>query len=205
MRLVAVDGTTGAVRSDFVNNITGGIGTNGELAVQRLKLTRDEGRLLVVHTGRQVNGQDRYGIAIINTRTNKLTPWRTRLWEDNLQFVGGIQRIYGGDIAPNGDWFAVSSGSGGDRPPINDTVIAYRPGGRRQHAAASGSPGSSTASTRWPSPSRRSTSAATSSGTSRPPRLSRGRVSTTSATAPARASPATVWATRSSGATTSAR
>ncbi|MET0525286.1 MAG: PKD domain-containing protein, partial [Nocardioides sp.] len=53
--LVALDGNTGAVRTDFVNNITGGIGTNGELAVQRLKLTRDEGRLLVVHTGRQVN------------------------------------------------------------------------------------------------------------------------------------------------------
>jgi large repetitive protein len=123
--LVAVDGTTGAVRSDFVNNITGGIGTNGELAVQRLKLSRDEGRLLVVHTGRQVNGQDRYGIALINARTSKLLPWRTRLWEDNLQFVGGVQRIYGGDIAPSGDWFAVSSGSGGDRPPINDTVVAY--------------------------------------------------------------------------------
>jgi large repetitive protein len=123
--LVAVDGTTGAVRSDFVNNISGGIGTNGELAVQRLKLSRDEGRLLVVHTGRQVNGQDRYGIALINARTSKLLPWRTRLWEDNLQFVGGVQRIYGGDIAPSGDWFAVSSGSGGDRPPINDTVVAY--------------------------------------------------------------------------------
>ncbi len=60
--LAALDAITGAVRSDFVNNITGGIGTNGELAVQRLKLTHDEGRLLVVHTGRQVNGQDRYGV-----------------------------------------------------------------------------------------------------------------------------------------------
>lgn len=123
--LVAVDGVTGAVRTDFVNNITGGIGTNGELAVQRLKLTHDEGRLLVVHTGRQVNGQNRYGIAIINTRTNKLTPWKTTLWEDNLQFVGGIQRIYGGDIAPDDSYFVVTSGSGGDRPPINDTVIRY--------------------------------------------------------------------------------
>ncbi|WP_207005961.1 PKD domain-containing protein [Nocardioides aromaticivorans] len=123
--LAAVDGVTGAVRTDFVNNITGGIGTNGELAVQRLKLTHDEGRLLVVHTGRQVNGKDRYGIAIINTRTNKLTPWRTTLWEDNLQFVGGIQRIYGGDIAPDDSYFVVTSGSGGDRPPINDTVIRY--------------------------------------------------------------------------------
>ncbi|MBC9733466.1 PKD domain-containing protein [Nocardioides marmotae] len=123
--LVAVDPTTGEVRSDFVNNLSGGIGTNGDLTVQRLKLTRDEGRLLVVHTGRQVNGQDRYGIAIINTRTNQLTPWRSRLWEENLQYVGGIQRIYGGDISPDGTWFAVSSGSGGDRPPINDTIIAY--------------------------------------------------------------------------------
>ncbi len=123
--LVALDGVTGEVRANFVNNITGGIGTNGELAVQRLKLTHDEGRLLVVHTGRQVNGQDRYGIAIINTRTNKLTPWKTSLWEDNLQFVGGIQRIYGGDIGPDDSYFVVTSGSGGDRPPINDTVIVY--------------------------------------------------------------------------------
>lgn len=123
--LAAVDAQTGQVRTDFVNNITGGIGTNGELAVQRLKLTHDEGRLLVVHTGRQVNGQDRYGIAIINTRTNRLTPWRTTLWEDNLQFVGGIQRIYGGDFSPDDTQFVVTSGSGGDRPPINDTVIVY--------------------------------------------------------------------------------
>ncbi|WGX96063.1 PKD domain-containing protein [Nocardioides sp. L-11A] len=123
--LAALDGTNGTVRADFVNNITGGIGTNGELAVQRLKLTHDEGRLLVVHTGRQVNGKDRYGVAIINTRTNKLTPWKTSLWEDNLQFVGGIQRAYGGDIGPDDSYFVVTSGSGGDRPPINDTVIAY--------------------------------------------------------------------------------
>ncbi|MBM0125622.1 PKD domain-containing protein [Pimelobacter simplex] len=123
--LAALDGVTGAVRSDFVNNITGGIGTNGDLAVQRLKLSRDEGRLLVVHTGRQVNGQNRYGAAIINTRTNKLSPWKTTLWEDNLQFVGGIQRAYGGDISPDGSYFVVTSGSGGDRPPINDTVIRF--------------------------------------------------------------------------------
>ncbi|MBM9458564.1 PKD domain-containing protein [Nocardioides sp. zg-536] len=123
--LAALDPATGQVRADFVNNITGGIGTNGDLAVQRLKLTHDEGRLLVVHTGRQVNGQDRYGVAIINTRTNKLTPWKTTLWEDNLQFVGGIQRAYGGDVAPDDSYFVVVSGSGGDRPPINDTVIKF--------------------------------------------------------------------------------
>ena len=51
-------------------------------------------KLLVVHTGRQVNGQDRYGVAMINTATKQLLPWHTNLWEDNLQFVGGIQRAY---------------------------------------------------------------------------------------------------------------
>ncbi|ONI67685.1 hypothetical protein BWI15_31810 [Kribbella sp. ALI-6-A] len=123
--LAALDGNTGAVRTDFVNDVSGGIGANGDFTVQRLKLSPDLGRLLVVHTGRQINGQDRYGVALINARTQKLLPWRTRLWDDNLQFVGGIQRIYGGDISPDGTYFAVTSGSGGDRPPINDTVVAY--------------------------------------------------------------------------------
>jgi large repetitive protein len=123
--LAAVDANTGAVDTGFVNNITGGIGTNGELTVQRLKLTHDLSKLLVVHTGRQVNGQDRYGVALIDTASKQLLPWRTHLWEDNLQFVGGIQRVYGGDISPDDTYFVVSSGSGGDRPPINDTVIRF--------------------------------------------------------------------------------
>ena len=79
----------------------------------------------MIHTGRQINGQDRYGIGIIDTATEQLLPWRTRLWDENLQFVGGIQRIISGSIAPNDEWFVVTSGSGGDRPPINDTVVAY--------------------------------------------------------------------------------
>ena len=79
-------------------------------------------KLLVVHTGRQVAGQDRYGVALIDTATKQLLPWHTRLWEDNLQFVGGIQRIYGAAIAPDDSYFVVTSGSGGDRPPINDTA-----------------------------------------------------------------------------------
>ena len=124
--LAAVNATNGSVDTGFVNNLSGGIGVSGALTVQRLVLTHDQNKLLVVHTGRQVNNQDRYGIAIINTASKALDPWRTRLYEDNLQFVGGIQRIFGGDIAPGDEWFAVTSGSGGDRPPINDTVVAYR-------------------------------------------------------------------------------
>jgi len=123
--LAAVDALTGAVDDGFVNNLSGGIGVNGGLTVQKLLLTHDESKLLVIHTGKQVNGQDRYGIALIDTATKQLLPWRTRLWDDNLQFVGGVQRIISGSIAPDDDWFVVSSGSGGDRPPINDTVVAY--------------------------------------------------------------------------------
>ena len=38
---------------------------------------------------------------MIDTATKQLLPWRTRLWDDNLQFVGGIQRIISGSIAPD--------------------------------------------------------------------------------------------------------
>jgi PKD repeat protein len=123
--LAAVDGTTGTVDPDFVNNLSGGIGTNGELTVQRLVLTHDLTKLLVVHTARQVAGQDRSGVALIDVATKKLLPWRTHLWDDNLQFVGGVQRVYGGDISPDDSYFVVTSGSGGDRPPINDTAMAF--------------------------------------------------------------------------------
>ena len=131
--LAAVSATTGALvgrttadpGGTFDNDITGGIGTNGTLTVQELKLTHDNRKLVVVHTGRQVAGQDRYGVAIIDAVTNQLLPWKTTLWEDNLGFVGGIQRAYGADISPDDKFFAVTSGSGGDRPPINDTVVAF--------------------------------------------------------------------------------
>ena len=99
--------------------------STGLLTVQALVLTPDLSKLMVVHTGRQIAGQDRYGVGLISTQTNQLLPWRTRLWEDNLQFVGGIQRAYAGAIAPNGEYFVVTSGSGGDRPPISDTAVAF--------------------------------------------------------------------------------
>ena len=123
--LAAVSATTGAVVTGFVNDLAGGIGVNGALTVQALVLTHDNSKLLVVHTGRQIAGQDRYGIGLIDTATNLLLPWRTRLWDDNLQFVGGVTRIYAGAIAPNDQYFVVSSGSGGDRPPISDVAVAY--------------------------------------------------------------------------------
>ncbi len=123
--LAAVNSTSGALLTNFVNNISGGVGVSGVLQVQRLILSHDMRTLVVVHTGRQVNGQDRYGVALVSGVTNQLLPWSTRLWQDNLQFVGGIQRAFTADIAPDDSYFVVGSGSGGDRPPINDTVIRF--------------------------------------------------------------------------------
>ena len=127
--LAALNGSSGAVDAGFDNQLSGGIGTNGVLTVQQLELTHDNSKLIVVHTARRIDGQDRYGVGLIGTAGKQLLPWRTRLWEDNLQYVGGIQRIYGGDVAPDDSYFVVTSGSGGDRPPINDTAVAFRFGG----------------------------------------------------------------------------
>lgn len=123
--LVAVSSTTGAPDTGFDNQISGGIGPDGALTVQQLKLTHDNSKLVVIHTGRKIAGQDRLGVGLIDTATKQLLPWRSRIWDDNLQFVGGVQRIYNGDVAPDDSYFVVSSGSGGDRPPINDTAIAF--------------------------------------------------------------------------------
>lgn len=123
--LAAVNATTGALVTGFRNDLSGGIGVSGLLTVQALVLSPDDSTLLVVHTGRRIAGQDRYGVGLVSTSTNQLLPWRTRLWDDNLQFVGGIQRAYAGAISPDGKYFVVTSGSGGDRPPINDTAIAF--------------------------------------------------------------------------------
>lgn len=123
--LAAVDATTGQLVTGFQNNLSEGIGVNGDMSVQALSLTHDGTKLLVVHTARKVAGQDRLAAALIDTRTNLLLPWRTRLWDENLQFVGGVTRVYAGDIAPNDQYFVITSGSGGDRPPISDTAVAY--------------------------------------------------------------------------------
>jgi hypothetical protein len=55
--LAAVNGTTGALVPGFVNDISGGMGVNGLLTVQQLKLTHDDSKLLVVHTGRRIAGR----------------------------------------------------------------------------------------------------------------------------------------------------
>jgi hypothetical protein len=123
-RLVALDPTTGAV--DPLNlPITEGIGSGGVLKVMQLQLTTDDRTLLVVHTGRRVAGQSRTGVALVDTATRSLRPWQTNLFDDNLARVGGVLRVANGDISPDNSYFVLVSGSGGDRPPINDTAMAF--------------------------------------------------------------------------------
>lgn len=123
--LAALNPTTGAVDAAFDLPITEGLGPNATLKVQSLLLTPDDDTLVVIHTGARVDGQLREGIALIDTNTKQLLPWQTDIYTENLPRVGGVLRITEGDISPDGSYFVVVSGSGGDRPPINDTAIAW--------------------------------------------------------------------------------
>ena len=78
-----------------------------------------------MHTGLQVAGQDHEGVAIVDTVSKQTLPWHSHIWADNLEFVGGIQRAFDAAISPDDSYFVVTSGSGGDRPPLNDTAIAF--------------------------------------------------------------------------------
>ncbi len=124
-RLVALNPTTGAVDPGFNLPVTEGIGPGGVLKVMQLQLTSDDATLLVVHTGRNVAAQARTGVALIDTAAKSLRPWQTTLYADYLPLVGGVTRVFNGDISPDNSYFVVVSGSGGDRPPINDTAVAF--------------------------------------------------------------------------------
>ncbi len=123
-RLAEVDPVTGAT-GPLDLPITEGLGPGANLKVADLHLTPDNNTLLVIHTGARVDGELREAIALVDTQTNSLLPWQTDLYTENLPRVGGVLRLTGGDMSPDGSYFAVVSGSGGDRPPINDTVIAF--------------------------------------------------------------------------------
>ena len=116
-------------------------GRTALLTVQQLKLTHDGRKLLVVHTGRQITGQDRYGVgadrhrhqaaaAVAHAPVGGQPPVRRRR-PARLRRRHRAERL---------SYFVVTSGSGGDRPPINDTAIAFPIDRRRQRPAALGLP-----------------------------------------------------------------
>ena len=109
----------------FNLQLSGGIGVGGMLTVQELKLTHDDRKLMVVHTGRQIAGQDRYGVGPDRHRDQDAAAVAHPA-------VGGqplLRRRHPARLRrghrPQRPYFVVSSGSGGDRPPINDTAMAF--------------------------------------------------------------------------------
>ncbi len=122
----ALIGSSGANPGGTWNNdISGGIGPNGSLNVQEMVLTHDYSKLMVVHTGRQIAGENRYGIGMIDTVSGELLPWRTRLWEDNLRLR---RRTSSGSTAepsrPTTPTWSSPAGPAATGPPINDTAVA---------------------------------------------------------------------------------
>jgi hypothetical protein len=94
--------------------------------VHALQVSPDGTRLLVAHTAQFVGGLERFGIAIvdIDTPTATVDPWYTTFWKDNLPNSGGTVRVTGAAWGPDGTWF-VTSNTGGDKAPANDSVQRF--------------------------------------------------------------------------------
>ncbi len=124
--LAELNATTGALAAGFTLGITGTAAVGGYTTVQALEVSPDGTRLLVAHNGAQVGGQDRYGVAVIDIAgpTATLDPWYTNLWKDNLFRNGGVDRVTNAAWGPTSTWF-VTTNTGGDRPPTNDSVQRF--------------------------------------------------------------------------------
>ena len=127
-KLAEVSPATGAVVSAFDFGIGGNAAVGGFVGVQGLDVSPNGSRLVVAHNGVTVGGQERYGVAVIDlgtgATTSTLNPWFTTLWKDNLFRNGGVVRVTNVAWGPTGTWF-VTSNTGGDRPPTNDSVQRF--------------------------------------------------------------------------------
>jgi Domain of unknown function (DUF5122) beta-propeller/Bacterial Ig domain len=122
--LAEVNAVTGAVSAGFNLPITGSAAPGGFTTVHELATAGS--RLLVAHDGLKVGGLSRVGVALLDIGTSTVTvsPWFTNLWADRLPKNGGAARITDAAWGPDGTWF-VTSATGGDAPPSNDTVVRF--------------------------------------------------------------------------------
>jgi len=121
-----VDARTGALAPGFTVGITGTAAVGGFTGVAAVEVNSTGDRLLVAHTGHFVGGLERYGVAVVDISgpTATVTPWYTTLWTDALPSNGGTVRITDAAWGPDGTWF-VTTNTGGDRPPVNDSVQRF--------------------------------------------------------------------------------
>lgn len=126
-KLGAVDAITGDIDQLFNLPITDGIGKNGNFSVKALDITPDSNTLLVAHTGTNIAGVERAGVALIDISGPIATvlPWQTDLYHDWYhRCAGGYLSLRDAEISPDGTYFVVV-GKGHDRPPVCDTAIRW--------------------------------------------------------------------------------
>ncbi len=125
--LAAVDSVTGAVDPGFDLPLSGPLGVGLSLSGKEVDITSDMSTLLVVSTAAQIDGLDRYGVALVDLTgpTATVSPWRTRLYQDNHhRCTGGWLQLRDGEISPDDRYFVVV-GKGHDRPPACDTAVKF--------------------------------------------------------------------------------
>jgi hypothetical protein len=124
--LAELDAATGAAAAGFNLPLSGPVGNGGYMGVHALRVSPDGTRLLVAHTAQFVGGLERYGVAIVDigAATATVDPWYTTFWKDNLPNSGGTVRVTDAAWGPDGTWF-VTSNTGGDKPPANDSVQRF--------------------------------------------------------------------------------
>jgi trimeric autotransporter adhesin len=124
--LAELDATTGVPAASFNLPLSGPVGNGGYMGVHALRISPDGTRLLVAHTAQFVGGLERFGVALIDIDepVAAVDPWYTTFWKDNLPNSGGTVRVTDAAWGPDGSWF-VTSNTGGDKPPANDSVQRF--------------------------------------------------------------------------------
>ncbi len=124
--LAEVDAATGTPAESFTLGLSGPIGVGGSMSAKALEVTPDGRQLIVMSSSRFIGGEERWGLGKIDIAANtaRMKNWRTRLYENNRDRVGGQFWFRGFALSPDGKYFVVTT-SGGDRPPTNDTAVRF--------------------------------------------------------------------------------
>ncbi|NKZ01047.1 hypothetical protein [Nocardiopsis alborubida] len=113
--LVRLDSGSGEVDTGFTPSVTEE--RNGVLKVQELALSPDGRRLVVNGSFTEVDGEDRYQIAMIDTASGSVSPWSTSAYEAPCEDVRLHTYMRRMDFSPDGSYFAVVTAGGPEVKP----------------------------------------------------------------------------------------
>ena len=131
----AVSSTTGALDNETNFSFTGSAAPTGGMGVRWIEVSPNGNFLFLSHTAREIDGQDRTGIAKfdISANSTSLSTWRTTHFADGIPTAGSGQRMRRLAISPDGSYVVIVT-SGDDRPPTNDVVVRFSTSGNRVSA-----------------------------------------------------------------------